>query len=209
VAGISAATIFAGASAAASVAGTAAKLGGSAKGAQGARRSGEGAAQAYQYQAQVARNNARIAEMLGENAIGTAFTKQANHGMKTAQRTGKITTGQAASGVDINTGSAVQVRAGQRMVDKLDAENIIHQGQLENWGYRNKKDQYESDANLLDMKAQNARIAGETSGDAAMLSGAGSFLETASSLPMKFKWDSEVTGSDDSGPAGGVPDTGV
>jgi hypothetical protein len=80
----------------------------------GAQQQAAAAQASANYQSQVAKNNAKIAE---DNA---AYARQAGaaeteiQGMKTAQVVGAEIAGQSASGLDLTTGSPVDVVRGTR-----------------------------------------------------------------------------------------------
>ena len=145
---------------------------------------GKSKAAAANYQAQVANNNAVIAEQNAEYAINAGLTKAGNVSMKGAATGAKIKTAQAASGLDVNTGSAVEVQASQRELDKLDAETVLHNASLDAYGYRTQATNFEAQAGLHDMEADQAEPAG-------YLGAAGSMLSNVSSLG--FKWQSGTT----------------
>ena len=183
---ISATTIFAGVSAAASVGGAAASAAGSAKG-------GQASGQASAYQAAVARNNAAMAEQqavavtqAGEVAAGTQSLKGAN-------RVAGIKTAQAANGIDPNSGSAVNVRAGAREAGQLDAETVLSNAQVRAYGFRTQEASDEAQAQLDTLAGGQAVSAGN-------LKAAGGLLSAASSLP--FKYLSTLGGGDT--PSGGT-----
>jgi hypothetical protein len=98
------------------------------------------------YAAQVADNNSKIANQQGDYALAAANTKAQDEGVKNAQREAGIKTGQAASGIDVNSGSAVEVQASQRAVDQLDVERILQDGGLTAWGYRNQAKNFEKES---------------------------------------------------------------
>ncbi len=188
----------------ASVAGTAATTAGKLKGGAASRAGSDAAAIAAakmaQYQAQVARNNKLIAERAAEYAISTGQQRAAIQSMKGAAVAGKIKAAQAASGLDVNTGTAVDVRVGQREAETLDSANVLHKAQLENYGYMVQAGNFEAEARLQDAKAGFAQSSVGAGGDSgAALGATGSLLAGASALP--WKW---LSGSGDTTPTSGV-----
>ena len=117
------------------------------------------------YMAEVAKRNADYAMQAGQ-AEAQAVS------LKNASRLGKITTQQAAGNVDVNTGSAVKVRASQREVGQLDTETVLNNAALKAWGYR-------TQAALEENVAQEAPIAGG-------LEATGDMLSAASSVGTKW-----------------------
>lgn len=131
------------------------------------------------YQAQVARNNALIAEQNAQYAEKAGAARAAAKSLEGAAVGGKIKAAQAASGVDVNSGSAVNVRQSQRQQAKLDTETVLSNALLEAYGYRARATGYEAEAGLEGMRAEQAPIG-------AAIGATGSLLSSASSLG--FRW---------------------
>ena len=141
--------------------------------------SGIASSNAANYQAQIARNNKVIADQNAVYAEQSGIAAAENQSRKGAARVAKIKTAQAAQGVDINTGSAVDVQVGQRMTDQLDTENVLNNAELRAYGYRVQGENFESEAKLDEMKGEQAKTAG-------YLGAAGSLLSNASSISGKW-----------------------
>jgi hypothetical protein len=94
--------------------------------------------------------------------------------MKGAENLGKIKTAQAASGIDVNSGSALNVQTGAREASKLDTETVLSNAELQAYGYRTAAMGYEATAGLESTEAEEAPIAGAISGAGGLLSGASS-----------------------------------
>lgn len=154
--------------------------------AAGTLSSGFAASNAASYQAQVARNNAQIAQQNADYAIAAGQAKASTESLKGAAIGGKIKAAQAASGVDVNTGSAVDVQMSQREQEKLDTETTLHNSQLTAYGYRTQATNFEAESKLDEMKADSAKTG-------AILGATGSLLGSASSLG--FKWGAPGTSS--------------
>ena len=112
-----------------------------------------GALQEGNYKGQVARYNAIIADQNADYAIQAVTQQSAAASMKGAARGAAIKTSQAASGIDVNTGSAVDVQASDRMVAQLDAETVLNDAELQAYGYRTQKTNFIA-------QAQQAETAG-------------------------------------------------
>lgn len=136
---------------------------------------------AANYQAQVAANNAKIAQQNATSAIEAGQVKAQDQSLKEAEVGGEIKASQAASGIDVNSGSAVDVQAGQRAKGELDPEMMLHNAQLEAYGYRSQAVGYEAQSELDKTEAAQAPIGAD-------LGAAGSLLSNASGLG--FKWTS-------------------
>jgi hypothetical protein len=98
--------------------------------------SGQATANAASYQAQVAQNNAIIAEQNAAYASEAGLASAAATSMKGAAASGKVKATQAASGIDVNTGSAVNVQASERETNVLNTETVLNNAELRAYGYR-------------------------------------------------------------------------
>lgn len=152
----------------------------------GALEGGAATANAASYRAQVARNNEQIAIQNATYAEQAGQAKATVQGQKGAQVAGKLKAGQGASGVDVNSGSNVAVRAAQREASKLDTETVLNNSELEAYGYRTRATSEEAQAGLEDLTAKQAPIGAE-------IGAAGSLLSSASSLG--FKWSTGGSGN--------------
>lgn len=144
------------------------------------------AAQAQRYQAAVANNNAIAAEQNARRAEQVAQNNAQAKSMEAAARLGRVKAGQAASGIDVNTGSAVDVQAGTRMLGKLDTDTVFSNDLLKAYGYRSDAQNFRTQAALNTYRAgQLSDRAGdeETSG---YLKAGGTVLTNLSSLPLKW-----------------------
>lgn len=122
------------------------------------------------YAAQVAENNATIAE---ENAqyVRTAGMQQAiNTSTQGAAKEAAIVSGIAANNVDVSTGSAVKVEAGQREVNKLDTETVENRALWQAFGYTTQAYNYRAQAEQ-DKMAANASLFSGVLGAASALPG--------------------------------------
>lgn len=131
------------------------------------------------YQAQVAKNNAAIARQNAELETQTGEITAANYGMKTRAAVGKTLAEQGASGVDVNTGSSVDVRSAESKLGLLDALTIRANAARKSYGYQVAATGAEAESGLLTSEAQQAR-------EAAPYSALGSFLGSVSSVGKNF-----------------------
>lgn len=157
----------------------AAGVAGSTISAVGTLEQGQATANAAKYQAQVAQNNAVIANQNADYSIAAGQAGAANTSRKGAAAVGKIKAAQAASGIDVNSGSAVNVQAGERATNKLDTETVLNNAELQAYGYRSQATGYEATAGLETYKAEQAPIAAD-------FSAAGGFLSSASGVGEKW-----------------------
>ena len=152
--------------------------------------SGIATSEAASYSAAVARNNAIIANDNAVYAEQAGNVKATTQGLKGAQVAGKIKAGEAASGIDVNTGSAKAVQAGQREIANLDTKTVVNNADLTAYGYRSQATSYTAQSQLDELTAAQAPIGAD-------LSAAGGLLSSASALGGK--WNTPSGGGDTSG----------
>lgn len=145
----------------------------------GAVEGGAAAANAANYRAQVASNNAIIAKQNADYAIEAGRAAATTQSLKGAARGGALKAGQGASGVDLNSGSAVDVRVSNKEANVLDTETVMNNAELQAYGYNAKATGFEAESKLDKLTAEQAPIGAD-------IGAAGSLLSSASSLG--FKW---------------------
>src|SRR6201986_26028 len=96
------------------------------------------------YAGQVAKNNAQVAGQNASYALEAGTADAATQSLKGAAKVGQIKTSMAANGIDINSGSAPNVVASQEGADELDIENILHNSNLQAYGYRTQPTDFEA-----------------------------------------------------------------
>lgn len=147
--------------------------------AKSATESGEATAKAYEYRAGMSRINAQINKQNSDWALQVGDQKALSYGMSAAQRAGAIKTTQAASGLDVNSGSNKAVQDSQSLLTKIDNKTIADTASRTSYGYRVQQNNDLMQAGLDDMSATNSRRAGK-------LSAAASLIGTASSVSSKW-----------------------
>ncbi len=145
----------------------------------GAYETGQANAANANYQAQVARNNALIANENVALAGETGAAREAAQGMKTASSVGQMKAATAASGIDVNTGSAAAVRTAAAKLGALDALTIRSNTAREAYGYEVASVSDTAEAELLTSEASRAQTAGD-------IGALGTFLTGASSVGGRF-----------------------
>lgn len=143
----------------------------------GGNAEAEAAAKAHSFKAGMARQNARI---LRQNADWTMETGERNariSGLTTGFQIGKQKVVQAASGFDINSGTAEEVRESQRKAGMEDQSQIRLESGRKALGFRNAAAGTEAEAAMEDYAAENARKAGKVSMLSTLLGGATSVAE--------------------------------
>lgn len=144
---------------------------GALKGFQGAKYSAKATENASKYNAAVATNNAilarRNAELAGqEGEQATALAQQ-----QTKAKVGAIKAAQAASGVDVNYGSAVDVRSSAAETGQLSALSLRSDAARKAYGYQTQAKDYDAQAGLDTATGKSARIAGGIEADSTLLGG--------------------------------------
>lgn len=141
--------------------GMGAQAGGGLMGAIGSIMGGNAQNAMYQYQAGVAMLNKKVADQNAAWAVQAGDISAEEKGLAGAQEIATTKVGQAASGLDINTGSAARVRSDQASVSEYD-QNIIR------WDAAKKAYGYEVQGTMdvaqsqIDIAAgKNAKVAGE------------------------------------------------
>jgi hypothetical protein len=127
------------------------------------------------YQAEVAKNNATIASQNATAAEQAGEQQAAQESRKNAAQMGSIVASQAANGVDVNTGSAVDVQTSEREIGHLDTENVMRNAEMQAYGYRTQSTNYQAQAKLDSAAASLAPIS-------AAFGATGSYLEKSSAL---------------------------
>lgn len=143
-------------------------------GAVGSYEQGQAQKQAYDYQAQVARNNAKIAQQNASWATQIGDTQAVNEGMKTRAQVGAIKAAQAASGIDVNTGSAVDVRSSASELGELNALTIRSNAARQAYGYQVQGTSDIAQAQLDVYSGNQAQTAGYIGAFGSLLGGASS-----------------------------------
>lgn len=147
--------------------------------AYGAIQGGRATRDAQNYKAAVAMNNKVVAEQNAEGAINAGVAKGQAQGLKGRAVGGAIKAKQAASGVDVNSGSNVDVQEAQAEQSRLDVETVLHNADLAAYGYRTQATNFEAEA-VMD------KAAGEQAEKAGYIKAGTSLLGAASSLGWKW-----------------------
>ncbi len=145
----------------------------------GAKFSGDANAAAYRYKAGVALLNKQISEQNAHWAIEGGGIKGMEEGLRAGQQIAQTKVAQAASGIDVNTGSAAAVRATQTKVAQFDQNVISWDAAKTAWGFESKAatDLAESKLDLT---------AADTAEKAGTIAEIGSFIGGASSVASKW-----------------------
>lgn len=146
-------------------------LAGGILGAQGAKESAQATQNSYNYQAGVAQINSKIDLQNADYATNVGGIQAQQFGLKEAQQEGQIKVVQAASGVDINSGTAKAVQASQTAIGTLDTAQIRANAAKTAYDYDVKSTMDLNQSTLDVMAGQNAIIAGNIQAETSILGG--------------------------------------
>lgn len=148
-------------------------------------RAGNASGNAADYRAQVAENNAKTAEMNATMTTQAGETASANAGMKTAAVIGRQKAAQGANNIDVNSGSAAQVRSATDALGMLDAMTIRSNAAREAYGYQVQGSNFKAEAQLDRAMGKESRTGG-------WLGAAGTLLSTASTVGKNYSgWQTQ------------------
>lgn len=165
-AGISATTIAA--------VGAAAAVAGAGAGAYSSIQAGNAASSSAKYNEQVSQQNAQLAQQNAVQASQAGEAQVAASQQKTRAQVGAIKAGEAASNVDVNSGSAVDVRSSAADLGELDAITVRSNAAKQAYGYETQNTSYEDQANLEAAQSENSSTAGEIGAGSTLIGGLGS-----------------------------------
>lgn len=152
----------------------AATIGSGALSAAGAAKSGEAQSQSYKYQSGIAKLNQQLAANNAQYAMQVGDQQNQRFGLGAAAQMGQIKAAQGSSGLDLNSGSAAQVRASQTSLNRLDS-SVIRQNAARtayNYEMQGATDQAQS---IMDTSAaSNSLTAGYLGAGASVLGSASS-----------------------------------
>lgn len=129
------------------------------------------------YQAQVARNNQTIAQQNAQQAAQAGSVSAQARDFANRQRTGAILAGQAASGIDIESGSSQEVRKSSEELGRLDTATVMANALNTARSYSTQAENFGAQAGLDTLQARNASTAGYLTGGASLIGGASSFAD--------------------------------
>lgn len=138
-------------------------------GVYGALKTAQAQKNSANYNAAVANINATQAERNRELASEQGMAEQAIQQRKTRAEVGAIRANQAASGVDVNSGSALDVRSSAAELGELDAISVRQKGTLAAYGYDTQKTGFQDEASLDTQEAKSASEAGNINAATSLL----------------------------------------
>ena len=175
---------------------------GAAVSAYGAVKQGEATAQSMAYKAQVAENNAQIARQNASLDIQSGEIAAVNQGLKTRSKVASERAQQGAAGIDTNSGSAADVRAGSAEMGMLDSLTIRSNAAKKAWS-----DEFSATSETA--QAQLDRMAGANAESSGLISATGSLLSSVSTAGKSYAGWQNQFGSTSSGGGQAIGDPTV
>lgn len=140
----------------------------------GAERAGQAQQMTDQFMAQQALYNSQVAKRNAAYASEAGELQAGKYGLGAAARMGQIKASQASSGLDVNSGSALQVQKSQQLVTGIDLDQIRSNAAKTAYNYNVEAVQDKNQAQLYTMAGSNAAAAGQLGMETSLISGAGS-----------------------------------
>ena len=154
--------------------GMGASLAGGIMGAVGAEKTAAAQQQMYNYQAGIAQINSKIDLQNADYARNVGEIQATNYGIKAAQELGNIKTAQSASNIDVNSGSAVDVRTSQSKVAQMDLTQIRSNAAKTAYDFDVKSTMDLNQSTLDIMGGENAKQAGDINAMSSIIGSVGS-----------------------------------
>lgn len=152
-------------------------IGGGILGAMGADKKADAEQASYAYKAQVARNNAIILERNAASITEAGGVAAQTNDLKTRNLIGTQLVIQAASGLDVNSGTAVNVRQSAADMGHLDTLTILSNAGKQSAGAKAQAANFLADADLSTAAGSYARDAGDINIATSLLGGATSVAD--------------------------------
>lgn len=127
----------------------------------------------YEYQAKVAKDNERTAEINAIEARQKGIEDARLKRMKTLQQVGALQTAQAANGVDISTGTSLDLIEDTKTMGELDAMNSIYDSERTARNYEIQAGNFANQSEMDLASAKNTSSAGKLNAFGTALEGIG------------------------------------
>lgn len=127
-----------------------------------------------EYRAAVDRNNATAANAMAQDAIKRGEVAREEKALETKQLLARQRTAFASNGLDVSSGSPVDISGDTAVAGKHDELTIKANAEREALGYRLQASNFEAQAGLTSAQGKAARSAGYSAAFGTLLSGAGS-----------------------------------
>lgn len=143
-------------------------------GAFGANQTADATAASYNYKAAVASNNAIIAKRNADAATSAGGVAGQQNDLKTKNLIGTQLVAQASNGLDVGSGTNVNVRQSAEELGHLDTLTILNNAAKNSAGFKAQGMNFEAEAGLDTASAKNAKTAGDINVATSLLGGASS-----------------------------------
>lgn len=151
---------------------------GTAVGVYGSIQQGNAAKASAEYQAAVDRNNQQVAEWQTKDALDRGKEAERQQRLKVQSALGSQRAAMAANGVDLSSGSPLDILGDTTMYGEMDALTIRSNAEREAYGYRVQSQNFASNAQLSQMRGSSAQTAGMIGAGSTLLTGAGQVANT-------------------------------
>lgn len=141
-------------------------------GAFGASSKADADAASYNYKAQIAANNAIIAQRNADAATAAGGVSAQNNDLKTKNMVGTQLVAQASNGLDVGSGTNVNVRQSAENLGHLDTLTILNNAAKNSAGFKAQGMNFTAESGLDTAAAQNAQTAGDFNIMSSLLGGA-------------------------------------
>ena len=137
----------------------------------GQLQSSQAQSESAKYNSEVAANNAAISQQNAQYAGAEGEEQAGAKEEQTRAQVGAITSAQAANGVDVNSGSNLDVKSSASELGELDAINIRANAARQAYGYQTQAANDVAQSNLDKYEAEQASEAGGIGAAATLLTG--------------------------------------
>lgn len=142
-------------------AGVAGSIGSAVMGGMGANYQAKAKAGQYNYQAGISRVNQSIQEQNATFAGDSGAIEGMQVGLKHRALLSKIVAEKGASGIDVNSGTNLDVYAGAQTIARMDQENVARNAMQKVRAYKSAAWSEGEQANMYDIAARNAKKEGK------------------------------------------------
>lgn len=157
---------------------------GNIKAGNAAKKAGQAQQAAAESEAQLSEYNAKVADIQSTDALQRGQEEENRFRMGVRGMIGSQRAGIAASNVDVNYGSAVDVQADAAYLGEVDALTIRNNAARESWGIAQQATDLRKRAEIQRKEGVNLALAGQQQQTASRYAAAGSILSGTSSLLM-------------------------
>ncbi len=141
--------------------------------AYGAIQQGQAAQNQADYQAAVDRNNQQVAEWQAADALDRGAEAERQHRTRVQQVLGSQRAAMASNGLDLSSGSPLDILSDTAMFGELDALTIRSNAEREAYGHRVRSQDFAASAQLAQMRGSSAATAGMVGAGSTLLTGTG------------------------------------